>query len=289
VIVDLPFTPPLDWPALLGYFTARATPGVEVVEEERYLRTVALSGHVGIVAVGPASPGAIRVELSPSLGPAQEAVVARLRRLLDLDLDPSPVAAHLARDPRLAPLVARRPGLRVPGAFDGFETTLRTILGQQVSVRGATTLAGRLARSLGAPLAQGGHARLTHLPVTAERVADAGVVTIASVGLPRTRAESVVAIARAVAEGSLPELADEAPPADPEESMRRLMTLPGVGPWTATYVAMRALRWADAFPDGDLALRKAMGGIGATQLRAESERWRPWRAYAAQHLWAGGA
>ena len=214
-----------------------------------------------------------------------ESIAARLRRLLDLDLDPAVVASHLSQDPRLAPLVARHPGLRVPGAFDGFELTLRTILGQQVSVRGATTLAGRLAAALGAPIATDGHPRLTHLPVTADRVADAGVVTIASIGLPRTRAESIVAIARAIADGALPELADEGPAADPEESMHRLRTFPGIGPWTATYVAMRALRWRDAFPEGDLALRKAMGSISAAQLRAESERWRPWRAYAAQHLW----
>jgi AraC family transcriptional regulator of adaptative response / DNA-3-methyladenine glycosylase II len=220
-------------------------------------------------------------------------LIARLRSLLDLDADPSAIAAHLSGDPTLGALVARRPGLRVPGAVDGFELALRTVLGQQVSVRGATTLAGRLARLVAEPLPAAATARtgtpqvpLTHLPVTAERLADADPALVAGIGLPRMRATCIVALARAVAAGELPMLSGDVPVGDPAMHMRRLMEVPGIGTWTATYIAMRALRWPDAFPEGDLALRNAMGGLSPARLRTVAERWRPWRAYAAQHLWA---
>jgi AraC family transcriptional regulator of adaptative response / DNA-3-methyladenine glycosylase II len=229
------------------------------------------------------------VELSPLLGPSRAQVVERVRRLFDLDADGDAVSAHLGRDPTMAPLVARRPGLRLPGTMDRFELAVRAVLGQQVSVAGANTIAGRLVRLVGARIPrQDGEApaMLTHLPVAAERLAAARPVAIAGIGIPRARAACLVSLARAVADGELPELAGGGPAPEPEGFIRRFTALPGIGTWTAEYVAMRALGWRDAFPAGDLGLRKAMGGITEAALRGAAERWRPWRAYAAQHLWA---
>jgi AraC family transcriptional regulator of adaptative response / DNA-3-methyladenine glycosylase II len=306
VRLSLAYRPPYHWTAARDYLAARATPGVEGVAAGgaggpalRYWRAVRVGAHRGVIAVGPgARADTLAVELSAGLLPAVVPLLARVRRLLDLDADPASVDAHLAADPALAAHVARRPGLRVPGAVDGFELALRAVLGQQVSVRAATTLAGRLAALVGERLdAATGAARapagLTHHAAGAERLADAGVARVAGAGLPRARAEAVLALARAVADGALPELATDAEGAagghgsGPAAFVRRLTALPGVGPWTAAYVAMRALRWPDAFPDGDLALRRAAGGLTAAGLRQAAERWRPWRAYAAMHLWTG--
>lgn len=281
------YHPPLDWNGLVAYLAPRATPGIEAIGPDgRYWRSLRLHGHQGYVAVGPAAVGQVlRVQLSAGLVPVLVPLLARLRRLLDLDADPRAVAAHLGGDAVMGPLLSRRPGLRVPGAVDGFELALRAVLGQQVTVRGATTLAGRLARLLAEPLP---HAppQLAYLPISAERLAGASLAFVSGIGLPRARAECVIALARAVASGELPELTSDAPAEDPEAFGRRLRGLPGIGPWTSDYVAMRALRWRDAFPEGDIGLRKAMGGLSPARLRVAAEAWRPWRAYAAQHLWA---
>jgi AraC family transcriptional regulator of adaptative response / DNA-3-methyladenine glycosylase II len=206
-------------------------------------------------------------------------LAARVRRLFDLDADPGAIAAHLGRDPRLRPHL--RPGLRVPGAWDGFELAVRAVLGQQVSVAGATTLAGRLVARFGEPLADG-EGTLTHLFPSPCALA-AGDVS--AIGLPRARAEAIRALAAAVSGGAL-ELggARELP-----ATLATLGALPGFGPWTAAYVAMRAARDPDAFPAGDLGLRKALADGGelpsARAVSAAAERWRPWRAYAAMALW----
>jgi len=278
---------------LVAYLAARAIPGVEAVTAEgRYCRTLRVDGRKGWIRVRPGDGvprPALRVELLPSLGPARAQVVERVRRLFDLDADGGAVAAHLARDPAMAPLVARRPRLRLPGTMDRFELAVRAVLGQQVSVAGANTIAGRLVRLVAEPvLREEGAvpAGLTHLPVAAERLAAARPALIAGIGIPRARAACLVSLARAVAGGQLPELAGEGPVPEPEGFIRRFTALPGIGMWTAEYVAMRALGWRDAFPAGDLGLRKAMGGITEAALRRAAEGWRPWRAYAAQHLWA---
>lgn len=288
--IDLPYRSPLDWRSLLAYFSARLTPSLETGTPGgggRYARTVHLLGHAGHIQVG-AAPGtdSLTVEISASLLPVSTPLAARLRQAFDLDAEPDAIARHLASSPTLAPLVAARPGLRVPGALDGFELAVRTVLGQQVSVRGASTLAGRLAAALGEMLPEA-PVGLTHLPVTADRLAAAEIEEIAAIGLPRARAACLSALAKAVVRGDLPELSQGAEAKDIPDFIRRFTSLPGIGPWTAAYVAMRALRWMDAFPDGDLGLRAAMGGMSADQLRAAAEPWRPWRAYAAQHLWSG--
>lgn len=293
MVMFLRFRSPFDWGALLEYLGARATPGVEAVSRDRtgwYCRTIALDGHRGFLrAILARERSAVAVTLSPGLSAVTEELRARLRRLFDLDANPRAIAAHLSTDRKLAPLVARRRGLRAPGAFDAFELAVRAVLGQQISVRGATTLAGRLAARVGEPVppSEAGSAALNRFPITAERLADTPPPSIAGLGITRARARCLIALARATAEGELPELLSGYLSSDPMSLVHRLQTLPGIGPWTAMYIAMRGLGWRDGFPEGDLGLRKAMGDISPARLRLASEPWRPWRAYAAQHLWAG--
>jgi AraC family transcriptional regulator of adaptative response / DNA-3-methyladenine glycosylase II len=288
VTLKLPFTPPYDWAAMTEFLALRAIPGVEQVEPDRYRRSLALEGARGLVEVRPA-PGQTHLvaTIQTSDVAALAAIVARLRRLFDLDADIAAIDAHLAADPRLAAQVRARPGLRVPGAWDGFELAVRAVLGQQISVRGATTFAGRLAAAHGEPLGLVGAPADApdRLFPTPEAVAGAELTAI---GLTRARAATLNALGRAMA-------------ADPhllrayetlEETTLKLTALPGVGPWTAHYVAMRALREPDAFPAADLGLLRAVQTAGGrpspAQLAAMAEAWRPWRAYAALRLWMQG-
>lgn len=281
--LSLSYRPPYDWTAMLAWLRPRVTPGIEAVVGDRYRRAVRIGEHVGVVSVGAGAKGVgLEVELSPSLLPVLVPLLTRLRRLLDLDADPAIVREHLRRDRLLAALIKRRPGIRVPGAMEGFDAALRAVLGQQVSVRAASTLSGRLTELLGEPLpAELAIEQVTRLPVTAARLADAGDTAVAAIGLPRTRARTAIALARAVAEHEI----DLAPGAEIARTRAALLEIPGIGEWTAEYILLRAVRWPDAFPAGDLGLRKAAGGISAAALRRQAEPWRPWRSYAAAHLW----
>jgi AraC family transcriptional regulator of adaptative response / DNA-3-methyladenine glycosylase II len=281
--VTLHYRAPYDWPAILAYLGSHAVPGVEAVKDGVYLRTAAVGERRGWVTVShDEGRRALRATVSASLAGALMTVVARLRRLFDLDAQPATIAAHLERDPRLAVRVRARPGLRVAGAFDPFEAAARAVLGQQVSVAAARTLAGRLAGRFGEAL-DTPHAELTHLHPTAAAIArqPAGVLA-ARLGMPETRAATLRALAAAVSTDDL--ALAEAETLD--GLVARIAELPGVGPWTAHTVAMRAFGWPDAFPEGDLVLRKALGGISAREARAAAEPWRPWRAYGATHLWS---
>jgi AraC family transcriptional regulator of adaptative response / DNA-3-methyladenine glycosylase II len=277
VVVKLGFRPPFDWDALLAFMTPRATPGVELVDGRVYRRVVQLGGKTGWIAVGPPSGAVLPVAVAPALVPVLVPLLARVRALFDLDAQPRVIAEQLGRDPRLGPALARRPGVRVPGAFDGLEFAVRAILGQQVSVRAATTLAGRIAAALGSPVDAPG---LSRAAPTAEQLLAAGPEALAAQGVVPARARTIVTVARAVADGLRLE-----PGADPVSTVARLEALPGVGPWTAQVVAMRALRWPDAFPHGDLGIRRAFGDAPARAVLDAAERWRPWRAYAAMLLW----
>lgn len=277
----LDYRPPFDWEALLGFLAGRAVPGVEAVHDGHYARTVAIGEHRGWVAVSPvADRSTLQAEVSISLAPALMPLLARLRVLFDLDAEPETIASHLVADPILAPYVRRRPGLRVPGAMDGFELAFRAVLGQQVSVAAASTLAGRIAERF-AESADTGVRELSRFPVTAARLADAGADRIASLGMPRSRAACIAHLAQRFAEGEL----RLEPGADVDETTHRLEELPGIGPWTAQYVAMRALHWPDAFPHSDLGIRKAFGDSSPSRLLRAASRWQPWRAYATMHLW----
>jgi AraC family transcriptional regulator of adaptative response / DNA-3-methyladenine glycosylase II len=283
--LTLAYRPPFEWGGLLRFLSGRATAGVEVVADGRYARTLAVGGASGWLRVED-RPGrsAVAIEMAASLLPALAAVLGKVRGLFDLDCRPDRIAAQLATDPRLAAAVGLFPGLRVPGGVDGFELAVRAILGQRISVAAATTLAGRFASAFGEPLATpvAGLDRLSPRP---GRVAAVDPAEIRALGVAGPRAEAIRGLASAMADGSL----RLEPGADPAAAIARLKRLPGVGDWTAHYIAMRALRWPDAFPAGDLALMRAAGTSSARSLDAIAEAWRPWRAYAAMHLWNSGA
>jgi AraC family transcriptional regulator of adaptative response / DNA-3-methyladenine glycosylase II len=224
------------------------------------------------------------VELTHSLTPVLPALLGRLRHVFDLSARPDIIAEQLGKDALLADVVARNPGLRVPGALDGFELATRAILGQQITVKAATTLAGRLVEGFGEPMRTPNPA-LTHLSPTAERIASARVEELVTLGIVRSRARSIIALAEEVASGRLRLDAG----AHPEPALERLVAIPGIGSWTAQYIAMRALRWPDAFPREDIALRKSLGGVSPARADQLSQAWRPWRSYATLHLWQNPA
>jgi AraC family transcriptional regulator, regulatory protein of adaptative response / DNA-3-methyladenine glycosylase II len=279
--LTLAYRPPLAWATLMRFLAGRSAAGVESVVDDTYARTVAVGSHRGWLRVQPIGErNTLSVELATSLMPALPEVLARLKNLFDLSARPDVIAAHLSVDSRLAGVVARSPGLRVPGAFDGFELAIRAILGQRISVRAATTIAGRLADRFGEPL-ETPVPQLARLSPTPEKLASVEQTELTSLGIAAVRAASIRALARAVAAGEI----DLEPGPDPEVVVGKLQALPGIGDWTAQYIAMRALRWPNAFPAGDLGLLKAWGGASVQQLRQTSEAWRPWRAYAAIYLW----
>jgi AraC family transcriptional regulator of adaptative response / DNA-3-methyladenine glycosylase II len=277
---QLDFRPPLAWESLLAYLRLRAIPGVEMADGAHYRRTVAIDDHQGWIAVSLAKSGiALDVEMSQSLAPVIGAVIVRVKQLFDLGAVPDAVSALLSQDPGLADIVRRLPGLRVPGAFDGFELGVRAILGQQVSVKSATTLAGRWAAAFGTAIATP-YPELNRLTPSAERVAGIAAHDIAALGMVGSRAKCVAALVAAVNERRVV----LAYAANVEEQIDSLLRLPGIGPWTAQYIAMRALHWPDAFPGGDLMLLRAAKAT-RKELQARAEGWRPWRAYATHYLW----
>jgi AraC family transcriptional regulator of adaptative response / DNA-3-methyladenine glycosylase II len=281
--LQLAYRPPFDWPGMMRFLAARTLKGVELVSDDAYFRTVQLGRHRGWVHVRHApKKRSILVELTYTLTPVLPAVLGRLRHVFDLSARPDVIAAKLMQDELLADVVARNPGLRVPGAFDGFELAVRAILGQQISVKGATTVAGRFVDAFG-DVFETPHQGLSRLSPTAERIAAAQVGELTSLGMVQARARSIIALAEEIVAGRLTLDAS----AGPNETIERLVGLPGIGPWTAQYIAMRALRWPDAFPKEDLALRKNLGGVTAARAEAMSAAWRPWRSYATLHLWQG--
>jgi AraC family transcriptional regulator of adaptative response / DNA-3-methyladenine glycosylase II len=210
------------------------------------------------------------------------ALLSRVRALFDLDARPDLIAAHLRKDPRLAAAVAANPGVRVPGAFNGFEIGVRAILGQQVTVKAATTIACRFVEAFGDPIVTP-YAELHRLTPTPARIAALRVDAIARHGIIAARARSIIALAGAQRSANF--CLDGGTHQNPDESIRRLTELPGIGEWTAHYIAMRALRWPDAFPKEDIAVRNNLGGVTAREAEALSQAWRPWRSYAVMHVW----
>jgi AraC family transcriptional regulator, regulatory protein of adaptative response / DNA-3-methyladenine glycosylase II len=281
--LQLRYQPPYDWPAMLEFLRRRAIPGLERVTADSYERTVQLDGRQGTVSITRAEGHALRASVRLPKLSALPAIIARLRRVFDLAADPVAIGAHLAKDPALASLIKKRPGLRVPGAWDGLELAIRAVLGQQISVAAAAQLAARLVVAHGVRLAEP-RGPLTHVFPTAATLAS---VDLASLGMPRSRAATLSAVAAAAVAD--PRFFDATCGLD--EAVQRLRAIRGVGEWTAQYIALRQLREPDAFPAGDLVLVRAMAARdgrdrSASELLNRAERWRPWRAYAAQHLWA---
>jgi AraC family transcriptional regulator, regulatory protein of adaptative response / DNA-3-methyladenine glycosylase II len=285
LVVRMWYRPPYDWPAMVAFLATRAIAGVEVVTPDRYARTIDIAGTTGTVIVEPAEGKALRAGVRfPSVS-ALPTILGRLRRMFDLGAEPESIGTHLARDPLLAPLVSSRPGLRVPGAWDGFELAARAILGQQVSVRAGVDLVSRLVADHGTVLRPDDRdpPGLTSTFPRPEAIATADLSTL---GMPRARSRALAALAAAVVAD--PHILGVGPSL--EERVDRLRLLPGIGQWTAQYIALRLLREPDAFPAQDAGLKRAIAQAEGRRpttagLLERAEAWRPWRAYAAQHLW----
>lgn len=286
VAVKLGYRPPYDWASILSFLAARAIPGVEAVRDNCYARTIAIGDTRGLLVVDPAAGNCLRATIRFANLKSLPQIIARVRRVFDLAADPVAIGAHLSCDPVLAPLVAARPGLRVPGAWDGFELAVRAILGQQITVSAAGRLAGKLVASYGETIAEPAALEygLTHVFPTPRQLAGADLATI---GMPRARRAALSSLAAAVVAEPL----IFGPRRSLEEAIEQLRSLAGIGEWSAQYIAMRELREPDAFPAADIGLLRAMSngnGVRPTPaaLLARAEAWRPWRAYAALHLWA---
>ncbi len=274
---------PFDGASLLDFLRLRAVRGIEAVSQTCYRRSLLLAHGPAVVALHPEA-GFIRCDLRLADLRDLGSAVERCRRLLDLDADPDAIAAVLGADPDLGPLVLARPGLRVPGHVDGFEVAVRAIIGQQISLAGARTLAARIVEDFGTKLSVDDD-ELTHVFPSPGSLAAAGHERFA---MPKTRARSLVALAGSVADGTV--VLDRG--ADRAEMTSALLNLPGVGPWTAGYIAMRALGDPDVFMAGDLGIRHAMRRLGLPSdpggASRHAQRWRPWRSYAQMHLWTDG-
>lgn len=276
----LPFQAPLAADTLLSFLGARAVPGIEELRDDSYVRSLQQPEASAVLAMT-AHPSHVDLHVSADGALDLEGLAERARRAFDLDADALAIDATLSRDPALGPLVARLPGIRVPGTFDGFELVVRAIYGQQVSVAGAATSLGRLVATSGTRLTRPDGAVTRLFPVAAQ-VAE---LPPEAFGMPRARAETILRVADLVARGRL-DLSGVAPAG---EALGVLAAVPGIGPWTLAYVAMRALRDPDAFIVGDLGVRKGFEALGLPstpgEMIARAERWRPWRAYAVMHLW----
>lgn len=288
ISLRLRYRPPYDWDSILAFLRARAISEVEVVENDRYFRTLEMDGFAGTIEVShQPERQSIRVRIHFPKVRSLPLIVARVRRQFDIGADIETIDAHLSNDPLLAPLVAQRPGLRAPGGWDGFELAVRAVLGQQISVAAARRLAGQLVALHGraVPKAYAEHSGLSRLFPTAECLA--GLKSI-GLGMPAARLTSL----KALAEASLADPNLFRPAGNIEKTVERLKAIRGVGDWTAQYIALRAIREMDAFPATDVGLLRGVAAVDqaaartSTILLDRAEAWRPWRAYAAQHLWA---
>ena len=286
VTVRLGYRRPFDWSAILAHLETRAVAGMEWIGDGEYWRTIEYGGRTGSLHIDDAPDlRCLRATIRFPTVKELQIIVERVRRLFDLGADVAAIGEHLAQDRLLAPLVARRPGLRVPGAWDGFELAVRTVLAQQISLRAARQLAAQLVAHLGKPVrgAAAGHPALTR---TFPGPAQVAAADLSMLRMPGARRDAIQAIARAALAN--PRLFE--PLADLERTVGRLRAIPGVGEWTAHSIALRVAREPDAFPSGDIALLRSVARHGGVplrphELRARAEPWRPWRAYAAQHLW----
>jgi AraC family transcriptional regulator of adaptative response / DNA-3-methyladenine glycosylase II len=281
IALRLPYRAPLEAGELIAFLGARAVPGVEELAGNTYRRSLSLPHGQGVAELTPADghiSATLHLDDLRDLGPA----VQRCRRLLDLDSDPLTIAEQLDSDPLIGPLVREAPGRRVPGHVDAHELAVRAVLGQQVSLAGAATLAGRLVQVYGEPLTEpiGG---VTHLFPSAAALATADIAN--GTGMPASRGRAIQTLATALANGAI----DLGAGADRASAQQQLLALPGVGPWTVSYIAMRALRDPDAFLPTDLGIKHALERLGEDSSPAGAlklaERWRPYRAAASQHLW----
>ncbi len=282
IVLEVGYRPPYDWESMLAFLEPRAVSGVEAVIEGRYVRAVSLGRDgnrcdSGWIAVSPSnSRNALRVEVSSSLARSIPQILRRVRRLFDTSSEPAAIATVLGD------LAAAKPGLRVPGAFDGFEAATRAILGQQITVAGARTLAGRLAARFGEPI-ESPYLEVDRAFPKAETIGATRVDDIGSLGVVGKRAKALIAIAHAIVTGEL----RPTPGSDVDATIGKPRRIHGILLWTAQSLAMRGLSYPDAFPNSDLGVLKALGTRDPAEALALADRWRPWRAYATLHLWSG--
>ena len=277
-LFNLRFRPPYHWKGMLAFLAPRAIPGVEAVDLRGYRRSISLNGCHGYFEVAlDEGHDALAVRVQIADPHSLYGIIERIRSMFDLNADWAAIAQSLGTDPELSRRIGAEPGLRVPGCWNGFELTIRAILGQQISVKGATTLAGRIAKFFGQPISDAPN--LTHVFPTPEILADA---KLAGLGLTGKRAATIRALARAVCDGQIrfERIVDS------DAFLVQLQKVPGIGSWTAQYVAMRALGEPDAFPTGDLGLLRALGLRTSRELAQRAEAWRPWRSYASMYLWS---
>ena len=280
IVLKLGFRPPLAWRPLIQFLAGRAALSSERIDGDNYFRTMRIGNHSGWISAAPIAVNLIKVEVAPALLPVLSEVQARIRQLFDLDANPAVIDERLAANRVLRARVQRTPGLRVPGAISGFELALRAVLGQQITVKAATTIFERFVTTFGTKV-DTPFEGVTHVAPDAATIADATLQQLMDRGLTRKRAETAAALARAVADGTVQMNRS----ADLPSVRESLLSIAGIGPWTAEYVAMRALGDPDAFPSSDLGLMRALNIQKAAQLQETAEAWRPWRAYAALHLW----
>jgi AraC family transcriptional regulator of adaptative response / DNA-3-methyladenine glycosylase II len=274
-ICQLSFRPPYDWQSMLTFLRARACPGVEFVDNDKYMRTVLIDKVTGWLSVSLSEKqSSLVVTLSSSLAPKLLQVLTRLKRLFDLQAKPEIIESQLGK------LAGKYPGLRVAGAFDPFEVSIRAILGQQVSVKAASSLAGRLAKQFGNAIVTP-FPELNLITPQASALAAATPEAISTLGILPARAKTIITFAQNYLDGKL----NLQPGVDYDNTVSVLTALPGIGEWTAEYIAMRCLAWPDAFPHGDLGIKKALNLTNKKALLMQVEQYRPWRAYAAMHLW----
>lgn len=289
----LDYRPPFDWQHLLGFLGDRAMHGIERVEDDTYYRVVSVGNGAAEISVkNDAARSRIVAEIPVQLAPLAMDLSNRLRRLFDLDARPDVIEKELGHDKWLGPIVRKQKGTRLPGAFDPFEIAIRSVLGQQVTVAGATTLAKRVVEKFGrevtvdengkSPCATGSlRRRIARIFPSADTIANASIADVRAIGMPEARAKTILAISRKISDGDLV-LASES---DPETAIASMTSIAGIGNFTSHVVAMRALRYVDAFPSSDLGVRKALNSTNARELDGRAEAWRPWRAYAVIHLW----
>lgn len=282
-IIILPFSSPYNWASIVEFLLLRAIPHVESVIHNKYTRVVSVGNHIGTIEIGlMEGRNCLQLTIRGLSTQDYSLVTARIRRIFDLDANPTKISQCFGKSRLLSPLLEMYPGLRVPGAWDGFELTVRAIIGQQISVRGATTMIGRLVEEFGAPLHSRQSNGLSHLFPTAEVLSS---VDASRFKFPKSRANAISNLAKAYCNGDVSyDLAQNF-----DNFIRSLTKISGIGDWTAQYVAMRYLRQADAFPASDLGL---LVGASLTEKRVKpaellrrAEKWRPWRAYAAMYIW----
>jgi AraC family transcriptional regulator of adaptative response / DNA-3-methyladenine glycosylase II len=280
ITLNLGYRPPLAWRSLIHFLAGRATASTELIDGDRYVRTVRIGKHLGWIAAEPVRHNLLRVEVAPALMPVLPELLTRLRRLFDLDANPTVIDDYLVEHKKLGPHVKRTAGLRVPGTMSGFELALRAVLGQQITVKAATTVFGRFVDTFGARI-ETPFAGIDKVAPTADDIANATLEQLIARGLTSKRAATIATLARAVADKQI--VLD--PPVDFVSAREGLQSLPGIGPWTAEYIAMRSFGDPDAFPHSDLGLMHALNIDKPAKLQALAEKWRPWRSYAAIHLW----